>query len=263
MEGYNATLDIGTQAGRENQSAIDAIAAAANNSAAAILVQTGSVDQSTAALNSGRDALRNQLAQFGITGAAADVYIGKLLATPAEIATQAKLAGIDEAAAQLETFIDRSSGRTITVNLALNEHVARGPGGGGGITFANGGVVDYFADGGVEDHTAQIAPAGSYRVWAEAETGGEAYIPLSPAKRARSLEIWRDTGKRLGVEGFADGGMLTTIWSPASSSSSGGGGATVVNNYYSNKFEVPMPPTTDPEAGLALLGREFGRRVAG
>ncbi|MBK9181418.1 MAG: phage tail tape measure protein [Acidimicrobiales bacterium] len=65
-------------------------------------------------------------------------------------------------------------------------------------SHAQGGIVDYFANGG-ESHVAQIAPAGAWRVWAEPETGGEAYIPLSPAKRARSLDIWEETGRRLGV----------------------------------------------------------------
>lgn len=72
--------------------------------------------------------------------------------------------------------------------------------------FANGGLVDYYAEGGMrENHVAQIAPAGAWRVWAEPETGGEAYIPLAPSKRERSLSIWEQTGKRLGVLGFADG----------------------------------------------------------
>lgn len=58
-----------------------------------------------------------------------------------------------------------------------------------------------------ENHVAQIAPAGAWRVWAEPETGGEAYIPLSPAKRERSVDIWEETGRRLGVL-FADGGFM-------------------------------------------------------
>lgn len=65
----------------------------------------------------------------------------------------------------------------------------------------------FYADGGVENHTAQIAQAGAMRVWAEPETGGEAYIPLGVAKRARSRAIWRETGKRLGIRDFADGGF--------------------------------------------------------
>lgn len=73
---------------------------------------------------------------------------------------------------------------------------------------AEGGVVDYFANGGLrERHVAQIAPAGAYRVWAEPETGGEAYIPLSYAKRRRSIDIWAETGRRLGIPGFADGAI--------------------------------------------------------
>lgn len=70
-----------------------------------------------------------------------------------------------------------------------------------------------FAQGGFhEDHTAQIAPAGAWRVWAEPETGGEAYIPLAPSKRERSLAIWHETGRRLGAgtpQGFAEGGFTS------------------------------------------------------
>ncbi|KPI15657.1 phage tail tape measure protein, TP901 family [Actinobacteria bacterium OK074] len=77
---------------------------------------------------------------------------------------------------------------------------------------ADGAVVDYFAAGGVrrEDHVAQIAPAGSWRIWGEPETGGEAYIPLAPAKRARSRRIAEETVRRLGggpVEWYATGGL--------------------------------------------------------
>lgn len=75
---------------------------------------------------------------------------------------------------------------------------------------AEGAVVDYYARGGLrEQHVAQIAPAGAWRVWAEPETGGEAYIPLASSKRTRSLEIWRETGRRLGVQGYRNGAVVT------------------------------------------------------
>lgn len=79
----------------------------------------------------------------------------------------------------------------------------------GGFVQADGGVVSYYANGGMENHVAQIAPAGAWRVWAEPETGGEAYIPLSSSKRGRSLDIWRETGRRLGVapQMYAFGGI--------------------------------------------------------
>ncbi|MFG3276247.1 hypothetical protein [Streptomyces luteogriseus] len=74
---------------------------------------------------------------------------------------------------------------------------------------ANGNLFRSFADGGVEDHTAQIAPAGAWRVWAEPETGGEAYIPLNPSKRPRSRQIAEETVGILGgaVKWFAKGGV--------------------------------------------------------
>lgn len=46
-------------------------------------------------------------------------------------------------------------------------------------TFAQGGIS--------ERHTAQIVKG--WRLWAEPETGGEAYIPLAMGKRPRSMEI--------------------------------------------------------------------------
>lgn len=82
-----------------------------------------------------------------------------------------------------------------------------------GGSYADGGIVTHgnvksFARGS-ERHVAQIAPAGSYRVWAESETGGEAYIPLSPAKRVRSLNILKNVADRFGygLSKYADGGV--------------------------------------------------------
>lgn len=54
-----------------------------------------------------------------------------------------------------------------------------------------------FANGS-ENHIAQIASAGSMRLWAEPETGGEAYIPLSLAKRTRSMAILANVAARFG-----------------------------------------------------------------
>ncbi len=101
---------------------------------------------------------------------------------------------------------------------------------------ANGGIdapVQQFADGtdhnvakavarratgGPEpSHNAHIASGGSYRVFAEAETGGEAYIPLANSKRPRSERILNEVARRFGyqlinregqVQQFADGALL-------------------------------------------------------
>lgn len=69
--------------------------------------------------------------------------------------------------------------------------------------------VKQYASGGIEDHRAQITAAGSpVRIWSEPETGGESYIPLAASKRARSIPIWLETGRRLGVAGYASGAVL-------------------------------------------------------
>ncbi|MFG2269143.1 hypothetical protein ACGFNY_05135 [Streptomyces chartreusis] len=83
--------------------------------------------------------------------------------------------------------------------------------GGAVLNRADGGILNFYANGGVrnESHVAQIAPAGSWRVWGEPETGGEAYIPLAPAKRSRSREVAEQTVGMLGgdVQWFAKGGV--------------------------------------------------------
>ena len=65
--------------------------------------------------------------------------------------------------------------------------------------------VTAMADGGFTGTTGVLGNVrnaqineGSATLWAEA--GPEAYIPLSRNKRARSLDIWAETGKRLGVD---------------------------------------------------------------
>lgn len=91
----------------------------------------------------------------------------------------------------------------------------------GFVSFASGGValadgaVARFASGGArtgrgvrslnrapvgrERHVAQIARAGEWRLWAEPETGGEAYIPLARSKRSRSTAILADVARRFGL----------------------------------------------------------------
>lgn len=44
-------------------------------------------------------------------------------------------------------------------------------------------------------------------VWNEPQAGGESYIPHSPSKRGRSVQILHHTARILGVRHFADGGM--------------------------------------------------------
>ena len=65
---------------------------------------------------------------------------------------------------------------------------------------ADGAVVRPMANGGaVQGRNARIAPAGSYILWAEDETGGESYIPWAMSKRARSTKILAETARAFGL----------------------------------------------------------------
>ena len=67
-----------------------------------------------------------------------------------------------------------------------------------------GGDVQHFAGGGTTSgdapnrHVAQIAPAGSWRVWGEPETAGEGYVPFRADARPRSRAITEEIVRRLG-----------------------------------------------------------------
>ncbi len=72
----------------------------------------------------------------------------------------------------------------------------------------NTNYVPNFAEGGFA-HIASTAPGGKV-IYAEPETGGEAYIPLSPAKRTRSEAILTKTADMFGMDvvpRFASGGF--------------------------------------------------------
>ncbi|MEV7512085.1 hypothetical protein AB0O57_29425 [Streptomyces sp. NPDC091201] len=123
----------------------------------------------------------------------------------------------------LQARIDNLRGKTIHIGVSYDgvnsdgsAHIA-GMGrwaNGGILKFAQGGIhraagrLQSFAQGS-ERHIAQIARPGEWRLWAEPETGGEAYIPLAPGKRKRSQQILDRVAEMFGgrVMYFADGAL--------------------------------------------------------
>ncbi|MEV1245081.1 hypothetical protein [Nonomuraea sp. NPDC049750] len=88
--------------------------------------------------------------------------------------------------------------RVVTIRTEVQEFAAKisQQADGGILTYAMGGMAA-FAGGG-EHHVAQIARPGTMRLWAEPETGGEAYIPLAASKRSRSEDILSQVAGRFG-----------------------------------------------------------------
>lgn len=81
------------------------------------------------------------------------------------------------------------------------------PNPGGGI---DGNIWTTYANGGFsENHRATIARAGAMRVWAEPETGGEAYIPLGSNKRNDAMPVLAEVARRfgMGLTQYANGGI--------------------------------------------------------
>ncbi|MDH2389397.1 phage tail tape measure protein [Streptomyces sp. HNM0663] len=125
----------------------------------------------------------------------------------------------------IQGAIDSLRGKTVTITTRRVEQYLvsptgetrnlnrRTPG-----SYADGAVVSYYVVGGVrENHVAQIAPAGSWRVWAEPETQGEAYVPLAASKRPRSKTIVEEVVRRFGgdVTWYADGGLSGWAYAPS------------------------------------------------
>jgi TP901 family phage tail tape measure protein len=211
IEENGTSLKLNTEAGRANERALDDIAKTALDVAGATLERTGSEEKAKEAVRRGREELIKQLAQFSITGEKAEKYADKLGLIPENIETAVDL-NTEFALEELNSFVRNNQGRTIAVNVANERNFADG-----GIIrqFANGGVVEHYAGGGIsEHHVAQIQRAGTYRVWAEPETGGEVYIPLAPSKRLRSEAIMAEAAELLGgtyipslAQRFAEGGL--------------------------------------------------------
>src|SRR5205085_1949601 len=79
------------------------------------------------------------------------------------------------------------------------------------------GASRAFAGGDVRNaHSAEMAPGGAWRLWAEPETGGESYIPhANDWRRPRAVALWEQTGRILGQ--FAAGGVNISAMKPKAS----------------------------------------------
>ncbi len=90
--------------------------------------------------------------------------------------------------------------------------------------------------------------------WAETETGGEAFIPLSPQKRARSMDIWEQVGQIFGV--FANGGFLPELTAATNKE-------IPETPYVSSLWDkILKPPTMIPVPGESSLSIPYSGNVA-
>lgn len=245
LDGFTASLDANTEAGSAAQEMLRQTGDAAREAAEAQYqadLQTMSAEEATqkyvATLGSNRQALIDAAVAAGFNAEQVQALTDKVYQVPDKRKTDF-LVETAYAAQQIQTFIDGQSGRTIWLNVATS--YAYNSGSVGGIPQANGGHVKFFADGG-ENHVAQFARAGEWRVWAEPETKGEWYFPDAPEKRPRAVAY---------AEQMLDGWGYQMV--PKGSAAFSGGGTTVSSSTV--RSEAPIPITIP----VSIDGYEFTR----
>jgi len=211
LKANKGTLNEHTQAGISDRQAIEAVAGSLQSQRDAQIKAGASAADATAKYQTASAALLDQTGKLDGTKSAAYKYLQQLLAIPPSVKTAitANTTQAVSAVSALQGYLDRLHDKSITLTVyqqnSVNKLAGMGLGSANGNIFnANGNILKAFA-GGSENHVAQIAPAGAMRLWAEPETGGEAYIPLAPAKRARSTAIYDEVGKILGKSGQSSG----------------------------------------------------------
>ncbi|MDI6872283.1 MAG: tape measure protein [Bacillota bacterium] len=95
-----------------------------------------------------------------------------------------------------------------------------------------------------------------------ADDGPESIIPLSSRLRSRALALWRETGRRLGVQSFALGGFTA----PLAVAGAGGGGGNVVIHLHmdgavraSIETRADQAPETVARAAADIVARTLTR----
>ena len=219
VEGYALSLDQGTQVGRDNMAMLVDMAKSAQDAAGAQFELDSNTDQYRATLEASRQALVDRAQQLGANADEAGSLADQIFRIPSDTEWR-MIAETADAKARINDviqLIDRNSYRTITLNVQTNESQIRFAGGNTASSYADGGVVTYHADGS-ENHAAQIARAGEWRVWAEPETGGESYIPHALSKRGRADQIMAQTASILGGTYIPAGASTFAQGSPVSGS---------------------------------------------
>lgn len=200
------SLDITSEKGRANEEAIDGIAQAAKEAAAATLEQTGSQAKANEVMGAGRTRLIEMLKQFGITGQAAEDYADELGLIPGNVYTAAKITGAEAAKAILDNL---AKNRTAIITAQIKQTGAAP--GAVKSAYATGGTV-YGPGSGTSDSILARLSAGEEVTRA---VMAEKYRPLLKAINADQV------GAYLNANRYATGGTVGYASAPQYASSAG------------------------------------------
>ncbi len=236
-----------------------------------------SAEKATGRYRSQVDALGKLAAETGLTKKQYEDYLRTLGLTPAQIETQLKVAGIPEAAAELNTFKTEAEKLPINVqvNLTANERaffdaidrvkakLAEIPNVDAGfaaefaasqipvIGQARGGIVYGAASGG---STAGIFSQAAGVQFNEPEAGGEAYIPFALDRRGRATEVLDATAREFGFALVPQ--ARTPVSLPSGAPAGGGGGTAVLDRIASLLETLPARIPAGVNANVNLTTQE-------
>jgi len=196
-----ATLDITTEAGRQNQAALDAIAQSYKNAAAATVESTGKQADAIPVIEAGRQAVVNAGIAAGLSADQANAYADELGLIPADVKTKIDLqsqAAMDAAIAFARKLDEIPNSKEVYLYVQEQRSVLTYQQQGQTIN-ANGGMYDYqaFSSGGFATGI-YTGRAGGIHKFAEPETGWEAFISGRPGQEGRNRGIALEAYERLG-----------------------------------------------------------------
>jgi hypothetical protein len=201
--------DDSTEAGRENNAALDGIARAAIAAAAATANQTGSQEKATEKMKEGRQAFTDAAIAAGYGADEANRMADELGLIPENVHTAFTVSiDWDQVNAYVKKLNDIPAFKSTVINQVVKTTGApHGQVGAAydGMAQANGGIVRAFANGGIPRQP-MIARGGANILWAEPETGWEAYISGKPGHERDNANVWLEAGQRLGLLGDGGGG---------------------------------------------------------
>lgn len=198
-EGFTGTLDLSTQEGIDNNRMLRDLADSANTAAAEVFALTNDQAQANAILEEARGRLSEVGSAFGLAGEDLEAFINKYVNSPQDITYQARLLELEAVQQRLDGFVRSNSGRTIDLRVTNSGGLYLTPG-----SHYAGGLYDHgvkaFASGGFASGIYAGVTGGIHK-FAESEMGvpWETYISGRPQDRARNIDIWAETGKRLGA----------------------------------------------------------------
>ena len=215
VEENGKTLNLTTEEGRANSEALDEIARAYLEAAAATVEQTDKQEDAIPIIQQGRDAIIAAGQAAGLSKEEAEKYADSLGLIPADVQTDID-ANWDEAirkAHEVAQAIRNITGyKAVIIDQVVKQTGAARGEVGAAYDNARGGMYAY-ADGGFAPGIYK-GRAGSIHKFAEPETRWEAYVSGKPGMEDRNRQIVWEAGDRLGMW---SGGAAA----PAESGSSG------------------------------------------